>query len=264
LKDTYYLDARVAAEYDDEHRGREITEDDVPFYLELAKEAAAAGHSVLELACGTGRVTLPIAEAGVRVTGIDASPAMLEVARQKSGDAGNPAWVEADMTSFELDQRFGLVIIPFRSFLHLLTAENQKGCLRNVHRHLLPGGRLALNFFNPDLVMMAQRLPDKTRTRRLVEQRGDGARREARPHSSAGQTVDHDQAEDRLSDANAVISRVYRNMRLRYVFRHEMEHLLTLCGFKIEALYGWFDRRPLADDSTEMVWIARKVTESDQ
>jgi ubiquinone/menaquinone biosynthesis C-methylase UbiE len=233
MKDTYYLDVRVAAEYDDEHRGNEITEADVPFYLELANEAAAAGQSVLDLACGTGRVALPIAEAGVRVTGIDASPAMLEVARQKRAGADNPTWIEGDMTSFELDQRFGLVIIPFRSFLHLLTVEDQKACLQTIHRHLLPGGRLALNFFNPDLVMMARRL-------------------------------EHEPTEDRLSDANAVISRVYRNMRLRYVHRDEMEHLLALCGFKVEALYGWFDRRPFADDSTEMVWIARRLTESDQ
>jgi ubiquinone/menaquinone biosynthesis C-methylase UbiE len=233
MKDTYYLDARVAAGYDEEHRGREITEADIPFYLELAKEAAAAGQSVLELACGTGRVTLPLAQAGVRVTGIDSSPAMLEIARQKSGNTGNPVWVEADMTSFELDDHFGLVIIPFRSFLHLLTFEDQKTCLRRIHEHLMAGGRLALNFFNRDLAMMTRRL-------------------------------EHEQADDGLSHANAVISRVYRNMRLRYVHRQEMEDLLTLSGFKVEALYGWFDCRPFADNSQEMVWIARKVTESDQ
>jgi ubiquinone/menaquinone biosynthesis C-methylase UbiE len=80
-RDTYYDDPRVAGAYDAEHNGRDIAVDDVPFYVELAKEAAAAGHRVLELACGTGRVTLPIAEADVSVTGLDGSPAMLEVAR---------------------------------------------------------------------------------------------------------------------------------------------------------------------------------------
>jgi len=257
MKDTYYLDPRVAAGYDAEHEGREITRDDVPFYVGLAKGAAVQGQSVLELACGTGRVTLPIAAAGARVTGIDNSPAMLEVARSKSsGD--NPRWVEADMTSFDLEERFGLALIPFRSFLHLLTTEDQKACLRRVHEHLVPGGRLALNFFNPDLVMMAGWLGARGRTRRLVEKQGEVERWERARYSPSGQTLDYEEMDERLSDADAVISRVYRNMRLRYVYRYEMEHLLALCGFEVEALYGWFDRRPFTDESREMVWLARR------
>jgi SAM-dependent methyltransferase len=261
MKDTYYLDPRVAAAYDAEHDGREITRDDVPFYVELAKEAAAAGQSVLELACGTGRISIPMAAAGVRVTGIDNSPAMLAVARGKSsGD--NPRWVEADMTSFELDERFGLALIPFRSFLHLLTVEDQKACLQRIHGHLLPGGRLALNFFNPDLVMMGGWLGDRRRTRRLVEKRDDTERWETARYSTSGQTLDYEQVDEQLNDANAVISRVYRNMHLRYVYRYEMEHLLALTGFEVEALYGWFDRRPFTDASQEMVWVARRIAGS--
>src|SRR5688572_14248941 len=148
MKDSYYLDPRVAAAYDAGHEDNVITTDDVPFYVGLAKEAASAGQSVLELACGTGRITMPIVEAGVRITGVDSSPAMLAIARQKSSGRDNPSWVEADMTSFKLEERFGLVIIPFRSFLHMLTVADQKACLRSVHAHLVEGGRLALNFFN--------------------------------------------------------------------------------------------------------------------
>ena len=262
MKDSYYLDPRVAAGYDAEHAGREITRDDVPFYVGLAEEAAAAGHSVLELACGTGRVALPIAAAGARITGIDSSPAMLEVARAKS-EGDNPRWLEADMTTFDLEERFGLVIIPFRSFLHLLTTEDQKACLRRAHDHLNAGGRLALNFFNPGLLMMAGWLSDRRPTRRLVEKRGFVERWETRRYSTSGQTLDHEQIDER-ADASAVISRVYRNMRLRYVYRYEMEHLLALTGFEVEALYGWFDGTPFTDESREMVWIARSISGSGQ
>jgi ubiquinone/menaquinone biosynthesis C-methylase UbiE len=263
-RDTYYDDQRVARAYDAEHAGRDIATDDIPFYVGLAKEAHAAGQSVLELACGTGRVTLPIAEAGVSVTGLDGSPAMLEVARGKSAGLGNPRWVEGDMRSFALEDPFGLVIIPFRSFLHLLTVADQKACLQRIHAHLIEGGRLALNFFNPNLAMMASWLNKEPKLRRLVERQGNRERWESLYYSTAGQTLDYETRDDRLSDNNATVSRVYRNLHVRYVYRYEMEHLLALCGFEVEALCGWFDGRAFDDDSSEMVWTARKVSTSDQ
>lgn len=253
-RDSYYLDARVAAAYDAEHAESRIAIDDIPFYVDLAKEAAAAGHRVLELACGTGRVTIPIADAGVGVTGVDRSPAMLDVARQKTAGRGNPVWTEGDMTSFEAAGPFGLVIIPFRSFLHLIEVGDQKACLRRIHDHLLPGGRLALNFFNPNLTIIGAWQGAK---RGALERMGPTTW-ETREYTSADQVLHETRIEETLSDDNAVISRVYRNLRIRYVFRYEMEHLLALCGFEVEALYGWFDRRPFTEESEELVWIARK------
>ncbi len=79
---------------------------------------------------------------------------MLDVARNKASAEGlHVTWVEDDMSDFELGRRFGLAIIPYRSFLHLLTDEAQRGCLAGAFRHLEPGGRLALNFFPPPLAL---------------------------------------------------------------------------------------------------------------
>jgi hypothetical protein len=122
-------------------------------------------------------------------------------------------WLTGDMRSFRLEQRFGLVIIPFRTFLHLLTDADQEACLALIFEHLLPDGRLALNFF-------VQKLAARGRT--------------------------------------PVISRIYRQIRVRYVSKIEMERLLARAGFQTEALYGWFDKRPFTDSSGEMVWLARK------
>jgi SAM-dependent methyltransferase len=262
MKDAYYLDPRVAASYDaDSGPERDIVRDDIPFYVELAAEAAAAGHAVLELGCGTGRVTVPIARAGVRITGLDASPAMLDVARAKAAGIDNISWVKADMADFRLEQQFGLVIIPFRSYLLLLTVEEQKSCLRCIHDHLVEGGRLALNFFNPDLVMMAKRLE---RRRSAFQARDDerpsgGLRRwEKTEYNTALQSMDWTQRREQLSAAGRVV-RVEKTLRMRYIFRYEMEHLLALTGFEVEALYGWFDRRPFDEASAEMVWLARRV-----
>jgi SAM-dependent methyltransferase len=258
MTDTYYLDRRIAAAYDAEHAEMPVTVEDVPFYVGLAKEAAAAGEAVLELGCGTGRVTLPIAAAGCEVVGIDSSPVMLDVARGKAKDASNPRWVEADMTSFSLDQRFGLTIIPFRSFLMLLTVAEQKACLARVRDHLLPGGRLALNIFNPNLVVMGEWLSSRKGS---LERRKTGPAQvwAGRDYDTSDQTLTETRYAEEPSDEGATIARVARDLRIRYVFRYEMEHLLALSGFEVEALYGWFDRRPFDRDSDEMVWLARRT-----
>jgi SAM-dependent methyltransferase len=152
MPDDFYRKSSNAEAYDyDMGRSADAT-GDVPFYLELARQAGERGQAVLELGCGTGRVTIPIALAGVEVVGLDDAPAMLDVARRKAAAAGATVrWVTADMRSFDLWQRFGLVIIPFRSFLHMLTEDDQAACLERVFAHLLPGGRFALNFFTQPL-----------------------------------------------------------------------------------------------------------------
>jgi len=152
VSNDYYLDPRLANAYDADMGAAADAMDDLPFYLQLARQAAAAGHAVLELGCGTGRITLPIAREGIEIVGLDNAPAMLDVARRKAAaEELELPWVEADMRDFRLDRRFGLVIVPYRSFLHLLTPEDQASCLATVRQHLLPGGRLALNFFVPPI-----------------------------------------------------------------------------------------------------------------
>jgi ubiquinone/menaquinone biosynthesis C-methylase UbiE len=150
VPDEYYRSARNAARYERDMGRLRDSVDDIPFYVALAQEAAARGEAVLELGCGTGRVTIPMAQAGAKVTGLDGAAAMLDIARAKAPAAGvDVRWVEGDMAAFELGETYGLVVIPFRSFLHLITAEEQKGCLDAIHRHLHPRGLLALNFYVP-------------------------------------------------------------------------------------------------------------------
>jgi SAM-dependent methyltransferase len=259
----YYLDPRIAAAYDADHAARgAIAVDDIPFYAGLAMEAAAAGLPVLELGCGTGRVAIPIAQAGVPVVGFDSSPAMLAIARRKSAGLAHVRWVEGDMRDFGLEERFGLVISPFRSFQLLLTVADQLACLARIRQHLVKGGRLAFNIFNPDIVMMGRRIADLANAGFDIStyvSAGRRVRQRASPvYRRAEQLIEEERAADELSDEGAIISRQSKTLRLRYIFRYEMEHLLVRSGFEVEALYGWFDGRPFADDSTEMVWVARQ------
>jgi SAM-dependent methyltransferase len=240
---------------------------EIDFYVRLAREAHEAGHPVLELACGTGRVALAVARAGVSIVGLDVSPAMLTRAREKASALTNARWVEGDIRSFALEERFGLVTIPIRSFQHLLTTDDQFSCLRCIREHLVQGGRLALHIFNPDIVRMAQwntaRRGTFQRYREYQHPRSGNriVASESVVYRTAAQELDATYANDEIDGRGAVVSTVYRGMTLRYTYRYEMEHLLARSGFEVEALYGDFEGGPLCNTSVEMVWLARRPAE---
>lgn len=231
---------------------------DVEFFVRLAGEAKAAGLPALELACGTGRVTIPIAQGGAFVVGLDASPAMLGRAREKGAGLANVRWVEGDMREFDLPERFGLICIPARSFQHLLTIEDQLACLVCIRRHLAPGGRLAMNIFNPDIVRIANWLTTRKGTLQLSHEGGGGWKRwETAEYATATQALDVTFLDEEIDEGGVVRSRVYRGLKLRYTFRYEAEHLLARAGFEVEALYGDFFGNEFTATSPEMVWLAR-------
>lgn len=239
---------------------------DVGFYV---AQAQAAGSPVLELACGTGRVTISIAAAGVQVLGLDLSPQML--ARFKSKLPGLPVEVrgkitlmQGDMRSFDLRQRFALVIIPYRAFLHNLTVAEQLAALQAIGRHLPSGGRLALNVFDPDLRIIIERSGEigQALTPAGEFTRPDNGHQvvvwESRQYDIAAQMVRVRWLYDELGDDGLVLSRAYTDLHLRWVYRYEMEHLLARSGFAVEALYGGFEGEPFVAGG-EQVWLARKL-----
>ena len=130
--DPYYRD--FASAYDEYTRG---VDGDVAFYTELARRAG----SVTELGVGTGRIAIPIAQSGIPVTGIDREASMLAIAREKAEAAGVASLLtrrEGDMRTFVLDEPVPLVTIPFRTFLHNLTTEDQMATLVACHQAQSP------------------------------------------------------------------------------------------------------------------------------
>src|SRR5262249_7213750 len=124
-------------------------EGDVQFYIE---EANKAGAPVLEIGCGTGRILLPVAKTGVEIVGLDRSPTMLAILRQKLAKLSTESQrkielIEGDMRNFALGRRFNLVMIPYRAFLHLLTPKEQRQALTCIYEHLADNGRLIFNIF---------------------------------------------------------------------------------------------------------------------
>jgi ubiquinone/menaquinone biosynthesis C-methylase UbiE len=237
---------------------------EMEFYYAWAAQALARGEAVLEVACGTGRVAIRLAQAGVRVTGLDYSPAMLEVARAKSAGITTVQWVQADMRDFDLGTRFGLVIIPGHAFQHMNTANDQVASLACIRRHLTPGGTLIVHLdhqymawlgdisLNPfQAISHGDKLthPVSGQTYRMSK---------SWAYERATQTAILKTAWELLDADDAIIVR-YENepLRLHCVFRNEMEHLARRVGFRVEAVYGDFARNELCDDSTDMIWVLR-------
>ena len=235
--------------------------EDIPFYVQRAREA---GGPVLELACGTGRVTIPIAAEGIDIVGLDFSPAMLQIAERKSRglaeSAGHVSLIEADMRDFRLDQRFDLAIIPFRGFQALLTVEDQTAALARIQEHLNPGGRLVFNVFVPEPRTLVQD-HDVPYHLRDVTNPETGARHvlyQQSLYDNFAQIVHARLIAEELDLEGTVVNKLYRDFSLRYSHRWEVFHLLESCNFEHLDLYGDFDGSEFDESSKEMIWVVRK------
>jgi len=211
--------------------------EDVDFYVGLACEADGP---IVELAVGTGRIAIPVAHAvGRSVIGIDTSPAMLAVARERAARADAQLDLrESDMRVLELDEPAALITCPGRSLLHLATWADRRLVFERVTASLRPGGRFAWNAFVFDPKIAAEH------GGRWGEE--GGVRRR----------VDYVPADNRLT----VTLESGDSVALWWVGRSEWEALIDVSGLELEALYGWFDCRPFDDESREFVWVARRPT----
>ena len=237
--------------------------EDIPYYVE---KALLANGKVIELGCGTGRVSIPIAESGVEIVGLDLSEAMLEVARRKTEKLKKPkdylTFHTGDMRNFTLYKSyelFNLAIIPFRGFLSLLTVEDEISTLMNIRRHLVPGGKLIFNIFMPDLNMLLQE-GDTAYHLRDVTDSESGNRYVLWQQSSYDnylQIISIRVIIEQLDLYDEVIKRFYRNFQLRYIHYWEMHHLLGMCGYEIVNILGDFEGTPFDGTSSEMIWETR-------
>lgn len=239
----------LAELYDPAHRDRDIG--DESFYRELAMNADGP---VLEVGCGTGRIYLELLRAGVDADGFDVSEGMLEVLRSKAETSDLDAFVwRDDMREFTAPREYDLVIIPFRTFLHNVTVDDQLATLQHCKEALAPGGRLALNFFAPNFEYICStygepdswsfrhggaeyRVTDVTDFIDEVEQIIASTRRVTR-----GETI--------VSEAT---------FELALVSKREFELLLENTGWSDWEVFGGFGGDRLESTDQEMVWIVER------
>ena len=226
---------------------------DVPFWLALA---GREGGPIVEWGGGTGRIAIPLAEAGFEVTAVELSAKMVDEGRKK-GD--RVEWVQGDMRSVELGRRYNLAVCAFNSFLCLLDVDDALAFLRNAREHLEPGGLLGIEVsaFSPEELAEEPGGPELRHdfTRVLPDGRLD--RFSVSCYDAASQLLrmrlfyelygaTGEKEDDRAHD-----------ITIRVVGRAELELMLRLAGFEVETVYGGFEGEPFANESDHLILLAR-------
>ncbi len=251
----------IAYYYDLEYR--QVT-GDLDFYREMARQVGAQAK-ILEIACGSGRVVLPLLQAGFRVTGLDNSSFMLDLARQKVAGMepqlqNHAHFVQAEMQNFDLgNSQFDLIFIALNSFLHLLTQVDQLNCLKTIRRHLAPTGLFIVDIFNPeekDTYPADGRLEyngsfsnPQTGGTVYVSLSTTANPAEQLRHA----TYFYDEAAQ-----DGSLKRTVSHLTLRYIYRYEMQLLLERAGFSVEELYGSYEFDEFSSDSGKLVFVCRR------
>ena len=259
--DNYHV---IAKYYDGAYAAKQDLVD-LPFYLDLAEQSSGP---VLEIACGTGRVLLPVARKGIEICGIDNSRPMLEVLNQNL--AHEPQEVrqritvlEGDMRTFRLNRKFPLVMIPFRPMQHMFTVEDQVAALKTAAAHLTDTGTLAFDVFYPKFEMIWTRVGEE-----IPEM-------EWSPESEPTKLVRRFFRKDAIDKINQIFSftfvfRTYQAgalileeteaFRLCYYTYPHLRALFLLAGLEPVAEYGTFARTPLDNSAEQMIFLLRKST----
>ena len=243
--------AHVARFYDLDLEG---FDDDLELYLELAE-----GRDVLELGCGTGRVAVPLARAGVGVTGVDVSPAMLDLARHRAG--GLPVrLVEGDMRTLDLGERRGAVIVALGGLQHMETASEVAAALATVARHLAPDGRAVVDVEapHPDDWLPGPRPLVQHWTRALPPEPGAPGgvvtklvAVEGRPVEALREVTYHFD----VQPPEGPLQRVTQQFTLRVITAGELELAGRLAGLRVAAWYGGYDGAPPREGDDRLIAV---------
>ena len=235
-------------------------EGDVDWYRRKARDC---GGPVLELGAGTGRVTLPIAQAGIRIVALDSSDAMLDalrskLARQPQEVRDRVTAVQGDMRTFTLPEQFALVMAPFRAVLHNVTEQDQRACLERVRQHLRPDGHFAFNVFHPSLEYMAQHAGPLAGVWRWagtfdLPTGGYVMRSEANRYDTVRQVVHSQHRYDEYTADGALTQTSLHRLELAYLYPADIRRLLAQAGFREVTISGGFTGREVSRDMDELV-----------
>jgi SAM-dependent methyltransferase len=226
----------------------------VPFYVDLARQQ---GGGVLELACGTGQITIPIAELGLPTVGLDRSHAMLTVARQRASAArAAVSWVQGDMRDFALGRHFDLIFVARNSLLHLLSTTHLVAALTAVRRHLTPDGVFAFDIFNPNPRLLARPRGQRFPVMEVTTETFGTLQVEDTPDYDAATQVNrgtwHISAPGK-PDAWTI------SLVMRSIFPQELPALLSAAGLELVSRFGELSGAPFVPGSRVQVCVCRRV-----
>ncbi len=232
---------------------------DIDFFVEETRKTSG---EVLELMSGTGRVSVPLIKAGVKLTCVDLSSESNSILDRKLIEAGLHADVwRMDVLELELDKKFEMVIIPFHSFAHLTEPAQERVALHRIREHLLPGGTFICTLRNPKV--RRKEVDGQLRLLGRFPLPETGGTLLLWTVENASAEDDHIvQAEQFYEEYNARgVLRAKRLMELKFRLteREEFETLAMEAGFKVKAFYGDYARAPFREDSPFMIWVLEKA-----
>jgi SAM-dependent methyltransferase len=233
--------------------GAYASEDQLNFYR---RQITRCGEPVLELACGSGRFTIPLAREGINITGLDISEDMLDLAKSKaSKDEVNIRLLQGDMRSFDLGEKFKFIFIPAQSLSHLHTREEVESCLSCVRRHLTEEGRFLIELFNSSVKMLARESGRRYPVGQYNDPKGNFQVfvTEQIRYDSASQ-VNHIQwfFRNEGSDDEVMLS-----FEMSQFFPQEIDALLWYNDFLIEHKYGNYNEEEFSSDAWKQLIICR-------
>lgn len=218
----------------------EILTQDIEFF----KTELKGYENVLELGCGTGRILLPLIEAGFQCSGLDISKEMLAICKEKmlaqNVDTQKNQLMLGNMKSFKIERKFDAVIIPFNTFLYMATYEEQLSCLQSIYTHLEENGKFILDVFNP-LYILSNR------------QEGVLYHELSKFHESRQSLINFYSSffyEDNYFHWNQFfeemtssgVTKFFRKMILKAFFETELRALAQFTGFRVQNVYGSYKK----------------------
>ena len=217
--------------------------------VDLLSRHAGEPPRALELAIGSGRIALPLAERGVEVSGIDASPEMVAKMRAKPG-GGAISVTMGDFADVAIEGQYPLIYLAFNTLFALLSQERQIECFQNVADHLLPDGRFIIDCFVPDVKRY-----DSYNTRTAVSEiiSVDEHTFEMSIYNPVHQTIDSHMVRRTESGESVVLP-----VAIRFAWPAELDLMARLAGLELEDRFGWYDLRPFNEQSTSHMSIYRK------
>jgi len=245
--DTIYLDGR--------HYDRMFgAHDAIPFLLEQAR---ACCGPVLELACGTGKLLEPIAQAGFAATGVDLSEPMLAEARRNAQAAGTSTrYVHADIRHFSLSDRFAFIFIAKNSICHLLDIDSFDATMARVREHLSKDGRFLIDVYVPSLPLLM--VDPAVRQTLTTYDHPDGTGRVVVTHTARYDAITQIKSATTFHQFPGEASEHVGSLTLKMYFPQELQALLRHHGFRILEAYGNYDKSPLTSESPKQIYILER------
>lgn len=247
--------------YDAEYQSNDVLDHDVPFML---RHMPRRRQRVLELCCGTARASIPVAQAGHRVVGVDYDPRLLKIADRKRESVGlktsDLSFIRQNVLNLELNERFDFAFLLFNTFLTFTTLTMQDRLLNRVARHLKPGGRFWIDVFYPDLTLLAEPYHGHCDSatfyvhelNRSVHRTTEIRRSEKKPQ------VQEMTFHYTWADADGRLNHQTIEFELTWMFPRELQRVLECHGFEVEKMYGDYSARPVHPDSPRIIVCARR------